>query len=161
MSGGVIILITSAGGAFGAMLREAGIGGVIQGALGDNGDGSGGATGLILMLIGFGVSAVLKVAQGSSTVAMITATGIMAALLPEGGASMLGYHPAYLATAIGSGSLIGSWMNDSGFWVFAKMSGLTEAEALKSWTPLLLILGTVGLIVSLILASVLPLASFA
>jgi H+/gluconate symporter-like permease len=161
MSGGVIILITSAGGAFGAMLREAGIGGVIQGAFGDNGDGSGGATGLILMLIGFGVSAVLKVAQGSSTVAMITATGIMAALLPEGGASMLGYHPAYLATAIGSGSLIGSWMNDSGFWVFAKMSGLTEAEALKSWTPLLLILGTVGLIVSLILASVLPLASFA
>ncbi|QDV38962.1 GntP family permease [Tautonia plasticadhaerens] len=159
MSAGVIILITSAGGAFGAMLREAGIGDVIQGAFGDDGSGGGASTGLVLMLVGFGVSAVLKVAQGSSTVAMITATGIMAALLPPGGSSALGYNMAYLATAIGSGSLIGSWMNDSGFWVFAKMSGLTEAEALKSWTPLLLVLGTVGLVVSLLLALALPLTS--
>ena len=159
MSAGVIILITSAGGAFGAMLREAGIGDVIQGAFGDDGSGGGASTGLVLMLVGFGVSAVLKVAQGSSTVAMITATGIMAALLPAGGSSALGYNVAYLATAIGSGSLIGSWMNDSGFWVFAKMSGLTEAEALKSWTPLLLVLGTVGLVVSLVLALALPLTS--
>ena len=47
----------------------------------------------------------------------------------------LGFHPVYLATAIGGGGLFGSWMNDSGFWIFTKMSGLTEAEALKSWTP--------------------------
>ena len=155
MSAGVIILITSSGGAFGGMLREAGIGGVIEGSFG--GEGGAGASGLVLMLVGFGVSAVLKVAQGSSTVAMITASGIMAALVTS--PSVLGYHPAYLATAIGSGSLIGSWMNDSGFWVFAKMSGLTETEALKSWTPLLLILGIVGLVVSFLLALTLPLTS--
>jgi len=153
MSGGVIILITSAGGAFGAMLAEAEIGDLIQASS----QGNGSATGLGLMLLGFGVAAVLKVAQGSSTVAMITAAGILAALVPS--AETLGYHPAYLATAIGSGSLMGSWMNDSGFWVFAKMSGLTEAEALKSWTPLLLVLGVVGLAVSAGLAVVLPLTS--
>ncbi|RUL85302.1 gluconate permease [Tautonia sociabilis] len=165
MSAGVIILITAAGGAFGAMLAQAQIGAVIEGAFGpgDGGGSSGGAapSGLILMLVGFLVSAVLKVAQGSSTVAMITASGIIAALVPADAAAALGYHPAYLATAIGSGSLIGSWMNDSGFWVFAKMSGLTEAEALKSWTPLLLILGGVGLVISVLLAMVLPLAGLA
>lgn len=162
MSAGVIILITAAGGAFGAMLQQAQIGAVLEDAFG-SGDAPDAAnrSGLILLFVGFGVSAVLKVAQGSSTVAMITASGIIAALVPTGGGAVLGYHPAYLATAIGSGSLIGSWMNDSGFWVFAKMSGLTEAEALKSWTPLLLVLGTVGLIVSLILAVVLPLVGLA
>ncbi|MEW4566947.1 SLC13 family permease [Tautonia sp. JC769] len=162
MSAGVIILITAAGGAFGAMLQQAQIGEVLEDAFG-SGDapGAAGRPGLILLFVGFGVSAVLKVAQGSSTVAMITASGIITALIPTAGVEALGYHPAYLATAIGSGSLIGSWMNDSGFWVFAKMSGLTEAEALKSWTPLLLVLGTVGLIVSLILAVALPLTGLA
>ncbi|WP_169977707.1 GntP family permease [Tautonia rosea] len=162
MSAGVIILITAAGGAFGAMLQQAQIGAVLEDAFG-SGDAPDAAkrSGLILLFVGFGVSAVLKVAQGSSTVAMITASGIIAALIPTGGGAVLGYHPAYLATAIGSGSLIGSWMNDSGFWVFAKMSGLTEAEALKSWTPLLLVLGIVGLIVSLVLAVVLPLVGLA
>lgn len=158
MSAGVIILITAGGGAFGAMLQQAEIGKVIEGVFGGGNGGGTGTTeaGLILMVVGFAVSAVLKIAQGSSTVAMITASGIIAALLPEQGPKALGYDIAYLATAIGGGSLIGSWMNDSGFWVFAKMSGLTEAEALKSWTPLLLILGTVALLISLGLAVVLP-----
>ena len=69
----------------------------------------------------------------------------------------LGYHPAYLATAIGGGSMICSWMNDSGFWIFVKMTGLSEAEGLKSWTLLLAVMGLTAIIVSLILAIVLPL----
>ncbi len=68
----------------------------------------------------------------------------------------LGFHPVYLATAIGAGSLMGSWMNDSGFWIFAKMSGLTEGEALKSWTLALMVLALVGLAATLLLAAVLP-----
>ena len=48
-------------------------------------------------------------------------------------------------------------MNDSGFWIFAKMGGLTEAETLKSWTPLLTILGVTSFLCSLLLATVLPL----
>ncbi len=151
MSAGIIILITSAGGAFGGMLQAAGIRESIQASFGGN------AEGIFLLLVAFGIAAVLKVAVGSSTVAMIVGAATIADIIPSPEA--LGFHPAYLATAIGSGSLIGSWMNDSGFWVFAKMSGLTEAEALKSWTPLLIVLGVVGLVVSLILAVFLPLTS--
>jgi len=53
--------------------------------------------------------------------------------------------------------MICSWMNDSGFWVFVKMTGLTEAEGIKSWTPLVAITGFTAVVVSLILAIVLPL----
>ena len=157
MSAGIIILITAAGGAFGAMLQAAGISDSVKDLF-----GKGGGSGLSVLLLGFAVASVLKIAQGSSTVAMITSGGIFAAMFPKSGpeafAQALGYHPVYLAAAIGCGSLFGSWMNDSGFWIFARMSGLTEAEALKSWTPLLAILGVCGLIVTLILATLMPLA---
>ena len=56
-----------------------------------------------------------------------------------------GAIPISTACAIGSGSLVGSWMNDSGFWIYTKMSGLTEAESLQTWTPLLAVLGSVFL----------------
>jgi GntP family gluconate:H+ symporter len=149
MSGGVIILITAAGGAFGAMLAAARIGPAIQGAFGQSGAG-----GLALLALGFAVAAVLKVAQGSSTVAMITASGMLAGMAasPE----VLGYHPVYLALAIGSGSLVGSWMNDSGFWIVSKMSGFTEVETLKSWTILLVVLGCSGFVCSALLAMLVP-----
>jgi H+/gluconate symporter-like permease len=64
----------------------------------------------------------------------------------------------YVATAIGSGSLIGSWMNDSGFWIFARMGGLTELETLQTWTPLLALMGIVGLLMTVLLAILFPLA---
>ena len=73
------------------------------------------------------------------------------------GPELLGFSPAYLATAIAGGALVGSWMNDSGFWIFARMSGLTEVEALKSWTILLAILGTAAFGFTLLAARVLPL----
>lgn len=152
MSAGVIILITAAGGAFGAMLREANIKDAISGLFAGSQVG-----GVMLLALGFGTSALFKVAQGSSTVAMITTAGIMKAFIPEA-EHELGYNIVYLATAIGSGSLIGSWMNDSGFWIVAKMSGLTEVEGLKTWTPLLIVLGVVGFVMSLILSQVLPLS---
>lgn len=150
MSGGVIILITAGGGAFGAMLKAAEVGEAIKILFAGPGGG-----GMSMLLLAFGVSAVLKVAQGSSTVAMITGSAMLAGIAsPEA----LGFHPVYLATAIGGGSLVGSWMNDSGFWIFAKMSGLTETEALRSWTIMLIVLGTVSLGVTMALATLMPLA---
>jgi len=149
MSGGVIILITAAGGAFGAMLTAAQIGPAIESMFAR---ASGGA-GIGLLLLGFVISAVLKIAQGSSTVAMIVASSMMGAILT---ATTPNFNPVYIATAVGSGSLIGSWMNDSGFWVFAKMGGLTEAESLRSWTPLLLVLGVSGLVFTILLSQVWP-----
>jgi len=151
MSGGLIILITAAGGAFGAMLAAAQIGPRIAELF----PTESGAAGVGLLFLAFGISALLKVAQGSTTVAVITASGMIAAMI-EG--VTLGFHPVYLATAIGGGGLIGSWMNDSGFWIFSKMSGLTEAEALKSWTPLLCVLGATAFLMSVLLSIVLPLA---
>ena len=84
----------------------------------------------------------------------ITASAIMGPLVLSGN---LPYHTVYIACAVGCGSLVGSWMNDSGFWIFAKMGGLTEVEALKSWTPLLSCVGVAALLSSLALAVVLPL----
>lgn len=150
MSAGVIILITAGGGAFGAMLTTAKVGDAIQ-ALFQIDPGSGG---LMFLVLGFLIAAVLKVAQGSTTVAMITASGMLAAVATP---AILGCHPVYLACAIGSGGLIGSWMNDSGFWIFAKMGGLTETEALRSWTLLLLVLGGTSFATCLLLANFLPL----
>jgi len=132
------------------MLEAAQVGKAIEALF----EGSGGG-GILMLVLAFGVSAVLKVAQGSSTVAMITGSAMLAGIAsPE----TLGFHPVYLATAIGGGSLIGSWMNDSGFWIFAKMSGLTEVEALRSWTIMLIVLGTVSFGVTVLLATVMPLA---
>ena len=48
--------------------------------------------------------------------------------------------------------MIGSWMNDSGFWIFVKMTGMTEAEGLKTWLPTLAIVGVTSVVVSFILA---------
>ena len=74
-------------------------------------------------------------------------------LTPE----MLGCHPVYLCTAIGSGSQVGSWMNDSGFWIVSRMSGLTEVETLKAWTVILAIVGCLGFVFSVLLARLMPL----
>ena len=150
LSGGLIILITAAGGTFGAMLKEAQIGPAIQGFLPADAQ----ASGMLMLALGFGIAALLKFAQGSSTVAMITASAMAATMISP---AELGYNVVYLGTAIGSGALVGSWMNDSGFWIYSKMGGITEAETLKSWTPLLAVMGVVGGIVSLLLALFVPL----
>jgi GntP family gluconate:H+ symporter len=152
MSGGVIILITAGGGAFGAMLKNAQIGPAIESLF--KGDTGQPASGMILLVMGALIATLIKIAQGSTTVAMITSSAMIAAMITS--TKTLGYHPVYLATAIGGGSMIGSWMNDSGFWIFVKMTGLTEAEGIKSWTPMLAIVGFTGVVVSLLLAVVLP-----
>ncbi|MCR9291506.1 MAG: GntP family permease [bacterium] len=152
LSGGVIILITSAGGAFGALLAMTQIQDVVKSLF--EGSESGG---LIVIVVAFGLAAIIKVAQGSSTVAMIIASSLVASIAgPLVASGKLGFHPAYLVPVIGSGSLMGSWMNDSGFWVFAKMGVLTEGETLRSWTVLLCILSITGFLLTLLLAIVWP-----
>jgi GntP family gluconate:H+ symporter len=143
---GVIILITSAGGAFGEVLQQCGIGGRIQ-ELAD-------LWNLNVLLMAWLVTVLIRTAQGSATVAMITAGGIFAG---QADPATLGFHPLYLALAIGCGSKLVSWMNDSGFWVICKTSGLTEKEGLRTFTPMNIIMGIVGLIVTMIGARLFPL----
>ena len=122
--------------------------------------------GTALILIGFGLTMVMKIAQGSGTVSMITASSILWGIIGAGTGTAedpfrlavdLPYHPVYLFLSIGFGSKMISWMNDSGFWIVSKMSGFTEKETLKTWTPLLCMLGIVGLIQILIFSKILPL----
>ena len=153
MSGGMIILITSAGGAFGAMLKTAQIGPAIQDLMAaDAGQSLGG---MKLILMGFFIAFLIKFAQGSSTVSMITTSAMLAGLVQT--PASIGFHPVYLACAIGFGAQCGNWMNDSGFWIFAKMSGLTETETLKTWTVTVSTLAVVGLCFTILFAKVLPL----
>lgn len=151
---GLIILITAAGGAFGAMIRHSGVGDVIK-AIAMGGD-TGQIGGFKCVLLAWIVTAVIRVAQGSATVSMITGVGLMAAILGEG--TGLSFHPIYIFLAIGFGSIFCSWMNDSGFWVVCKMSGFTERETLKSWTVLLTMISVVGLLETLVAVVVFPMA---
>jgi len=144
---GVIILITGAGGAFGGMIRLAGVGDVIEG-LAKEFDVS-------YVLLAWVATAVVRIAQGSATVSMITGVGLMSAVIGDG--SDLPYHPLYIFLAIGFGSITLSWMNDSGFWVVQRLSGFTEKETLKTWSVLLLAIALLGLVMTLLGSVVLPL----
>jgi len=144
-SGGVIILITAAGGAFGAMLQQTGVVSMIRGLPQ--------YSPLIILTMAFFVTTAIRTAQGSATVAMITAVGILSGFASQG---QLGCHPVYLALAIGCGSKPIAWMNDSGFWVICKMSGMTEGEGLRFVTPMSILMGLVGLGATLVAAFVLP-----
>jgi GntP family gluconate:H+ symporter len=156
MSAGVIILITSAGGAFGAMLREAGLGEAIRHLAETRwGGGAGVTAGLPLLALAFGVAALIRFAQGSTTTSMIVTSGMVTAMVEP---ATMGLHPVYVALSIGAGALVASWMNDSGFWIFARLGGLTEAETLRSWSPLLTIVGVVSFAMTVVLAALFPMA---
>ncbi|MCS6975865.1 MAG: GntP family permease [Gemmatales bacterium] len=155
---GMILLITSAGGSFGFMLRAVGMGESLQALTPSEGGG------LVILALAWGIAVLFKIAQGSGTVSMITTAGIIMPIVTAGMertglgmAEYLGYHPVYLVMAIGCGSKVGSWMNDSGFWVVCKMGGLTEEETLKSWTVTLVVMGISGIVLLLALVHVLPL----
>jgi gluconate:H+ symporter, GntP family len=144
---GMIILITSAGGAFGLMLKNAGVGGAIQSLIeGRN---------VNLLFVSWLVAAVIRVAQGSATVAMLTTAAMISPLL----AGPLPYHPVYIFCAIGFGAMFCSWMNDSGFWVVGRLSGFTEKETLKTWTVVVTVNSVVGLIATWLASLILPMAA--
>lgn len=144
-SGGIIILITSAGGAFGKTLQATGVATLIQGLSV--------TSPAMIITMAWLITAAIRTAQGSATVAMMTAVGILGGLAQSGS---LPFHPVYLALAIGCGSKPIAWMNDSGFWVITRMSGMTEGEGLKYITPMTTLMGVVGLIVTIAGAILFP-----
>ena len=145
-SAGVIILITASGGAFGNILQQTAIGPRIQELAG--------AYQIAVLPLAFFVTAMVRTAQGSATVAMITAVGMLAVFADS---ATLGCHPVYLALIIGFGSKLFPWENDSGFWNISKMSGLTENETLKTFSLTLSSMGIAGLIIILIMSWIFPL----
>lgn len=145
MSGGGIILITASGGAFGGMLQQSGISQRIA-DLSSNFQ-------LALIPLAFLITMIVRTAQGSATVALITASGILSGMAQQ---ANLEFHPVYLCLAIGSGAKLIPWMNDAGFWIMCKTSNLTETEALKTIAPMQSIMGITGLIITMLAAWIYP-----
>jgi gluconate:H+ symporter, GntP family len=143
-TGGNIAAITSAGGAFGALLAAAGVGEFIAGVLSGLGFG--------LVVTAWTIAAAVRIVQGSTTVALLTTAGITNPLLDTTSVA-----PVYVGIAIGAGGLIFSWYNDSGFWIVKEIGGLTQTETLQTWTVLTTIVSVVGLLSVLVLATVVPL----
>jgi Gnt-I system low-affinity gluconate transporter len=138
---GIIILVTGAGGVFKQVLIDSGVGGV----LGDMMAGSP----LPPIVLAFLIAAVVRVAQGSATVSMVTAAGLMAPLI-----SILGLEGpvlGLLVIAIASGATVLSHVNDSGFWLVGRYFGLSVKDTLKTWTVMETIIGLVGFGVAFIL----------
>lgn len=140
---GMIILITAAGGAFGGILQQTGIGPYIK-ELAESYH-------ISILPLAFFVTTLIRTAQGSATVAMITSVGIFSTMT-----SSLAFDPLYLALAIGCGSKPFPWMNDSGFWVICKMSGMTEKETLKTSSTLMSLMALSGLVFIMIVSSIIP-----
>ncbi len=134
----LILAITGAGGAFGAILKASPMAQFIGESM------SGMHMGIFLPFI---IAAALKTAQGSSTVAIITTASIMAPLL-----TTLGLNPALTVLAIGSGAMTVSHANDSYFWVVSQFSGLEPPIAYRVYTSGTLVLGIVSIIMVAILS---------
>jgi GntP family gluconate:H+ symporter len=143
-SAGVIILITTAGGVFGKMLEQTGIG-ISLGNLAASYQ-------VAVLPLAFFITAAIRTVQGSAMVAMVTASGIMSGVI----GSDLGFHPVYVALAIGCGSKIFTWMNDSAFWIVTEMCAMEEKETIRHFSFLSMVMGFSGLIMIMILSSFLP-----
>jgi GntP family gluconate:H+ symporter len=120
-SAGLIILITGAGGALGQVLRESGVGDALAEAIA--------AINLPGVLVPFLVATLVRLAQGSGTVAMITAASVTAPLVAS-----LGLSPLLAALACCAGSMVFSYFNDSYFWVVTRFTGLDGVAALRGWS---------------------------
>jgi GntP family gluconate:H+ symporter len=131
---GVIILIISAGSAYGKMIDRTGLGLAVH-------DLAGGQS-VNFVLLGWALAAAMRVAQGSATVAVVTAIGIVAPIAALAGSAV---HPFYLFLAIGYGSKFMPWMNDVGFWLFARWGGMTPGETIRSWSFMSSFTAVVGL----------------
>ena len=107
----------------------------------------------MLLPVAFAVTAAIRTLQGSATVAMITAAGVLQGFAQ---AESLAFHPVYLAIAIGVGSKPISWMTDSGFWIVTRMAGMTESEGLKTMSTLTTAMGISGLAITMLCAWILP-----
>ena len=139
---GMIILVTGAGGVFGHVLISSGVGDALVRLMA--------ATNLPLILFGFLIATVVRVSQGSATVAMVTTAGLLAPIVEAGdfSAPLLGA----VTIAIACGATVLSHVNDSGFWLVSQFMGLTEKETLRSWTVMETIIGVTGVLVMLVLS---------
>lgn len=138
---GMIILVTGAGGVFGYVLITTGVGNALVELMS--------TTSLPVILFAFLGAMLVRVSQGSATVAMVTAAGLLAPIVEASSfsAPMLGC----ITIAVACGATVLSHVNDSGFWLVSRFMGLSEKETLKSWTVMVTLIGVVGVTIVLII----------
>ncbi|MCU4747120.1 MULTISPECIES: GntP family permease [Streptomyces] len=129
-----IILITGAGGMFGGVLRASGIGDALSDSLSD--------LGLPVIVVGFLVASALRIAQGSATVALITAASLIQGVVLAGDFNSV--EVAAIVLALAAGSVVASHVNDSGFWLVGRFMGMDVKTTLRTWTVLQTIFGVMG-----------------
>jgi GntP family gluconate:H+ symporter len=133
---GNILLVVGAGGVFGAVLKASGVAQALSDTFHD--------VGLPVVALAYLISLVLRVAQGSATVAIVTTAGIVAPLLDGGDHSQA--FVALVIMAVSAGSIFASHVNDGGFWMVAKYFGISERDTLRSWTVLESVLSVAGFV---------------
>lgn len=121
---GLMVLVVGAGAAYKEVLIESGAGQQITAAVT--------AAQVSVLVFAFLLAAFVRVAQGSATVAMVTAAGLASPLIA--GAALSPGRIALVTVAIGAGATIASHVNDTGFWLVKQYLGLSEAQTFKSWT---------------------------
>ena len=130
---GMIILLTGAGGTFKQMLIATEAGKMIAEAIANEG--------IPLLFFAFSAAVVIRLLQGSATVAMITAAGLTAPLM---GVDWTAPQKALLVLSIAAGASIFSHVNDSGFWLVSQYLGLDEKQTFRSWSVMTLLIAIVG-----------------
>ncbi len=136
-----VVLITGAGGMFGGVLRTSGIGDALANSM-EN-------LGVPVILGCWLVAVLLRLAQGSATVALTTTAALMAPAVAAGDFSS--FQIALMVLAAAAGSVFGSHVNDSGFWLVGRLMGMDVATTLKTWTMNQVLIGTVGFLMTLVL----------
>ncbi len=139
---GLIILVTGAGGVFGKVLFATGVGEAVADWMAESR--------LPLIVLAFLIAVVVRVAQGSATVSMVTAAGLMAPIVEAG--SFSAPQIAAVVIAIASGATVLSHVNDSGFWLVSRYLGMTERQTLRVWTVMETLVGVTGFLVVLLLS---------
>ncbi|GBR48244.1 2-keto-3-deoxygluconate permease [Gluconobacter roseus NBRC 3990] len=134
----LIMLLVGAGGGFGRVLVDSGVSkSITDAALGAH---------VPLLVLAWMLAAIVRVACGSSTVAMATASGIVAPIL----ARSTGVSPELMVLVTGAGSVTFGPMNDAGFWQLKEYLGLTVPQTLKTWSVLETLIAVCGLVFGLI-----------
>ncbi len=136
-----VILITGAGGMFGGVLRLSGIGDALSNSLSN--------LGISLILQAFIIATLLRVAQGSATVAITTTAGLLGAAAAA--ANLDSLHLTLLVVAIAAGATVLSHVNDSGFWLVSRFFGMDVKTTLKTWTVMETTLGLTAFAIALVL----------
>lgn len=137
-----IILITGAGGMFGAVLGASGIGKAIADSLS--------AIGLPVIVAGFIIAAIVRIAQGSATVALTTAAAIVQPVV-TGSTSLNAVEVVAIVLSLAAGSVFAGHVNDSGFWLVSRFFGMDVATTLKTWTVGQALVGACGFALSLVI----------